>query len=107
MTVPVTIIHPEPNYRASNSDADIKSLVRRLVDIEDRIDAEQKLKSYVLAEARNSGVDIAALKAVLRTHRYLPQSRETGISALSETVKRYLDLANVGDVSTAHKNSEN
>lgn len=100
----ITLVQPEPNYRPSNSDADVKSLVRRLLDIEDQIDAQQKLKSFVIAEARCSGIDIAALKAVVRTHRYLPESRESGMSGLSETVKRYLDSVN--NVSTDHKKSE-
>jgi len=77
---------------ASNADADIKSLVRRIVAIEDKIDAENKLKALIYAEAKVSGVDIGALKATVRAVRYMPQSNAENIGGLGETVKAYLDL---------------
>ena len=79
--------------RASNADADIRSLVHRLIAVEDKIDAENKLKAFIYAEAKVSGVDIGALKATVRTIRYMPQSGAENLQALSETVKTYLDLA--------------
>lgn len=86
-----------------NTDGDIKSLVQRLVAVEDKIDAEQKLKSLIFAEARVAGVDIGALKSVVRVCRYLPQSKAEGMPGLSNTVKQYLDLVSGPNVNTAHK----
>lgn len=83
----------EANHKPSNSDADIKSLVQRLIAVEDKIDAEQKLKSYIFAEARVSGVDIAALKATVRVARSLPFSNSADLDGLTDTVKEYLDVA--------------
>lgn len=91
----VRIIQPEPNHRpASNADADIKSLVSRIVAVEDKIDAENKLKALIYAEAKVSGVDIGALKATVRAVRYLPQSGAGSVIGLSELVKQYLDQVN-------------
>lgn len=104
--VNISIVPFERNHK-TNTDSDIKSLVQRLVAVEDKIDAEQKLKSLIFAEARVAGVDIGALKSVVRVCRYLPQSNADGMPGLSNTVKQYLDLVNTRDVSTAHKNSEN
>jgi len=92
MSAEVRTIRPEPQVQ-SNFDADIKSLVYRLLAVEDRIDAENKMKALIFAEAKLGGVDIGALKATLRAIRYMPQSKADGLSGLSETVKRYLDLA--------------
>lgn len=91
----IIVIQPEPQYRpATNADADIKSLVTRLVAVEDKIDAENKLKALIYAEAKVSGADIAALKSAVRIVRYLPQSNSDNLPDLSETVKTYLDLVN-------------
>jgi len=94
MSEPTVRIVPPDLYSkpASNADADIKSLVSRLVAVEDKLDAENKLKAAIYAEAKVSGVDIGALKSTVRVVRYLPQSRADDLSALSETVKAYLDL---------------
>lgn len=83
----------EENTRRSNADSDIKSLVYRLLAVEDRIDAENKLKALIFAEAKVAGVDIGALKATIRTIRYMPQSRADDLGSLSATVKQYLDIA--------------
>lgn len=98
----VSIIPPDLNHKP-NTDADVKSLVRRLVAVEDKIDAEQKLKALIFAEARDGGVDIGALKSVVRVCRYLPQSNAASVPDLSNTVKQYLDMVNMRDVNTAHK----
>lgn len=89
----VRIIPPDLNHKPSNVDGDVKSLVYRLLAVEDRIDAENKLKALIFAEAKVADVDIGALKATVRTIRYLPQSRAENLSALSETVKSYLGIA--------------
>lgn len=89
----VRVIYPETNHRPSNADGDIKSLVYRLLAVEDRIDAENKMKALIFAEAKVAGVDIGALKATIRTIRYMPQSSADGLPGLSETVKKYLDIA--------------
>lgn len=98
----VSIVPFERNHK-SNADADIKSLVRRIVAVEDEIDAKNKLKALIYAEAKVSGVDIGALKATVRTVRYMPQSGAQNVAGLSELVKQYLDHVN-----TAHtfKNRE-
>ena len=92
----VTTIPPEnTNFvRPSNLDADIKSLVTRLVAVEDKIDAENKLKAMIYAEAKATGVDIGALKATVRVVRYLPQSEAGSLPSLAEKVKAYLDTVN-------------
>lgn len=90
----ITVVPIEPLHKPTNADADIKSLVWRLVAVEDKIDAEQKLKSLIFAEARVSGVDIGALKSAVRIVRYLPQSSAVNLPELSETVKGYLDIIN-------------
>lgn len=92
--VVVNIVQPAPNHRPSNADADIKSLVRRIVAVEDKIDAENKLKAFIYAEAKVSGVDIGALKATVRAVRYMPQSGAENLIGLSELVKQYLDHVN-------------
>jgi hypothetical protein len=89
----VRIVPPALNSRPSNADGDIKSLVYRLLAVEDRIDAEQKMKALIFAEAKVAGVDIGALKATVRTIRYMPQSRADDLPGLSETVKSYLSIA--------------
>ncbi|MBT1154329.1 hypothetical protein J1C56_01855 [Aminobacter anthyllidis] len=76
----------------SNYDGDIKSLVHRLLAVEDRIDHENKLKALIFAEAKVNNVDIGALKATIRTIRYMPQSGAENLFGLSETVKSYLDI---------------
>jgi uncharacterized protein (UPF0335 family) len=92
----VRIIEPEPlTPRPSNSDADINSLVMRLIAVEDKIDAENKLKALIYAEAKVSGVDIAALKSAVRIVRYFPQSKAQDLPALGDTVKAYLDLIKI------------
>lgn len=102
----VSVVPFELNHKP-NTDSDIKSLVRRLVAVEDKIEAEQKLKALIFAEARVAGVDIGALKSVVRVCRYLPQSKADGMPGLSNVVKQYLDKVNAPDVNTAHrKNSE-
>ena len=83
----------EESTRRSNADSDIKSLVYRLLAVEDRIDAENKMKALIFAEAKVAGVDIGALKATIRTIRYMPQSRADDLGGLSTTVKQYLDIA--------------
>lgn len=88
----ITVVPFEPTR--SNADADIKSLVSRLVAVEDKLDAENKLKALIYAEAKVAGVDIGALKATVRTVRYLPQSKADNLPSLTETVKSYLDLVN-------------
>lgn len=93
--VDVWIVPPEMMTKPSNADADIKSLVSRLVAVEDKIDAENKLKAAIYAEAKVSGVDIGALKSAVRVVRYLPQSSADGLPGLSETVKSYLDAVNI------------
>lgn len=80
--------------RMSNQDADIRSLVARLVAIEERIDEQNKLKSLVFAEARVSDIDIAALKAVVRINRSLYYSTSSDLEGLTNEVRRYLDLVN-------------
>ena len=80
--------------RMSNHDDDVRSLVGRLVAIEERIDDQNKLKSLVFAEARVADVDIAALKAVVRINRSLSYSNAADLEGLTEQVKRYLDLVN-------------
>lgn len=87
----VHIIHPIANHKPTNVDTDVKSLVYRLVAIEDQIDAQNKLKAMVYAEAKVSGVDIGALKSTIRVVRYLPQSSEETLPALTAKVKEYLD----------------
>lgn len=79
---------------APNADADVKSIVSRLVAVEDKIDAENKLKAAIYAEAKVSGLDIGALKSAVRVVRYLPQSKADNLPGLAETVKQYLDLVN-------------
>jgi uncharacterized protein (UPF0335 family) len=87
------IVPPELYSKpASNADADVKSIVSRVVAVEDQIDAQNKLKALIYAEAKVSGMDIGAIKSVVRAVRYLPQSNAENLSGLSETVKRYLDL---------------
>lgn len=93
MSAEVRIVYPELNHRPSNADSDIKSLVHRLLSVEDRIDAENKMKALIFAEAKVAGVDIGALKATIRAIRYMPQSNAAGLSDLSATVKKYLDIA--------------
>lgn len=80
-------------YEGRNFDADVASLVRRLIDVEERIDLENKRKAMIYAEAKIADLDIGALKAVVRAIRYMPQSSAEGLIDLSATVKRYLDLA--------------
>jgi uncharacterized protein (UPF0335 family) len=91
--VRVSIVPFERNHK-SNADADIKSLVQRIVAVEDKIDAENKLKALIYAEAKVSGVDIGALKAAVRTVRYMPQSGAQNLAGLSTLVKQYLDHVN-------------
>lgn len=79
-------------YEGRNFDAEVASVVRRLIEVEERIDAENKRKALIFAEAKLADLDIGAIKAVVRTVRYLPQSGAEDISALSGIVKRYLDL---------------
>ena len=98
--VRVTIVPFEPNHRP-NTDGDIKSLVRRIVAVEDKIDAENKLKALIYAEAKVSGADIGALKATVRAVRYMPQSGAENLIGLSELVKQYLDHVN-----SAHKSGD-
>lgn len=93
----VSIVPFERNHKP-NVDGDIKSLVRRIVAVEDKIDAENKLKALIYAEAKVAGVDIGALKATVRAVRYMPQSGAGSLIGLSELVKQYLDQVN-----TAHK----
>jgi uncharacterized protein (UPF0335 family) len=90
----ITVVPIDLQHRPSNSDADVKSLVWRLVAVEDKIDAENKLKALIYAEAKVSGADIGALKAAVRIVRYLPQSDADNLPGLSETVKSYLDIIN-------------
>ncbi len=90
----ITVVPPDLLHKPTNADADIKSLVTRLVAVEDKIDAENKLKACIYAEAKVSGVDIGALKSAVRIVRYLPQSKADNLPGLSETVKAYLDLIN-------------
>lgn len=92
-SVSVHIVPPELLSRPSNADADIRSLVRRIVAVEDKIDSENKLKALIYAEAKVSGVDIGALKATVRAVRYMPQSNAADLPAMSANVKAYLDLA--------------
>lgn len=109
MSKPDVWIVPTPLLtKPSNADADIKSLVKRIVAVEDKIDAENKLKALIFAEAKVSGVDIGALKATVRAVRYMPQSKAENLAGLSETVKSYLDLA-TGKVNAAYtkNNQEN
>lgn len=80
--------------RMSNRDSDIRSLVGRLVAIEEQIDIQNKLKSLVFAEARVSDIDIAALKAVVRINRSLYYSNAADLDGLTNEVRRYLDLVN-------------
>ncbi|UYQ70997.1 hypothetical protein OF122_13105 [Pelagibacterium flavum] len=87
----ISVVPFETNHKP-NADGDVASLVRRLIAVEDRIDAENKMKALVFAEARIAGVDIGALKSVVRICRYLPQSKADGMSDLSDTVKQYLDV---------------
>ena len=88
--IPPEFLNHKPS---SNVDADVKSLAYRLLAVEDRIDAENKLKAVIFAEAKLAGVDVGALKATVRTIRYLPQSNAGDLPALRETVKRYLTIA--------------
>lgn len=81
------------HYDGRNFDAEVASVVRRLIDVEERIDLENKRKAMIYAEAKIGDLDIGALKAVVRTIRYMPQSGADGLNGLSDTVKRYLDLA--------------
>ncbi|MDR7032406.1 hypothetical protein [Mesorhizobium sp. BE184] len=92
MSRDIRVIYPEPQVR-TNVDVDIKSLVYRLLAVEDRIDAENKMKSLIFAEAKLANVDIGALKAAIRAIRYMPQSNSDSLSDHSTTVKRYLDIA--------------
>lgn len=94
MSEPTVWIVPPDMYSkpASNADADIKSLVTRLVAVEDKLDAENKLKAMIYAEAKVAGVDIGALKSAVRVVRYLPQSKAENLPGLTETVKSYLDI---------------
>lgn len=87
----IVVVPIDPLYRPTNADADVKSLVSRLVAVEDKLDAENALKAAIYAEAKVSGVDIGALKSAVRVVRYMPQSRADDLTGLSETVKRYLD----------------
>ncbi|WLS01714.1 hypothetical protein [Shinella oryzae] len=80
--------------RMSNHDADVRSLVSRLVAIEERMDEQNRLKSLVFAEARVANIDIAALKAVVRINRSLSYSNSSDLAGLTDQVKRYLDLVN-------------
>ena len=80
------------HYEGRNLDAEVASVVRRLIEIEERIDLENKRKAMVFAEAKIADLDIGALKSVVRTIRYMPQSDADGLHGLSETVKRYLDM---------------
>ncbi|MCP8895319.1 hypothetical protein KYK29_10265 [Shinella daejeonensis] len=80
--------------RMKNHDADVRSLVGRLVSIEERMDEQNRLKSLVFAEARVANIDIAALKAVVRINRSLSYSNSTDLEGLTGEVKRYLDLIN-------------
>lgn len=102
--VDVRIIPFEQAHKP-NTDGDVRSLVKRICDVEDKIDAENKLKALIYAEAKLSGVDIAALKSTVRAVRYMPQSGEPHLIGHTTLVKQYLDIVN--DVSTAHKKSEN
>jgi uncharacterized protein (UPF0335 family) len=78
----------------SNRDGDVRSLVARLVAIEERMDEQNKLKMLVFAEARVSNIDIAALKAVVRINRSLSYSNSADLEGLTGEVKRFLDLVN-------------
>lgn len=79
-------------YDGRNFDAEVASIVSRLVEVEERIDAENKRKAEIYAAAKLADLDIGALKAVVRTVRYMPQSGAEDLHALSGIVKRYLDL---------------
>jgi uncharacterized protein (UPF0335 family) len=88
----IYVIQPEPNYRPpTNADGDVKSLAYRLVAVEDQIDAQNKLKALIYAEAKLAGVDIGALKSTVRVVRYLPQSSQDTLPGLTAKVKEYLD----------------
>ncbi len=92
--VEVRAIPPEfLNHKPSNTDGDVKSLVYRLLAVEDRIDAENRLKALIFAEAKMSNIDIGALKATVRTIRYLPQSDAQSLPDLRDKVKDYLGRA--------------
>ncbi|MHA6684467.1 hypothetical protein [Mesorhizobium sp. A556] len=99
MSGAVKLLHLDPllreagHYEGRNFDAEVASVVRRLIDVEERIDLENKRKAMIYAEAKIGDLDIGALKAVVRTIRYMPQSEADGLHGLSEIVKRYLDLA--------------
>lgn len=99
MSVPARLLHLDPirkqagHYEGRNFDADVASVVRRLIEVEERIDLENKRKAMIFAEAKLADLDVGALKSVVRTIRYLPDSKAHDLTDLSALVKRYLDLA--------------
>lgn len=99
MSATAKLLHLDPileaagHYDGRNFDAEVASVVHRLIDVEERIDLENKRKAMIYAEAKIADLDVGALKAVVRTIRYLPESGAGSLTDLSDTVKRYLDLA--------------
>jgi uncharacterized protein (UPF0335 family) len=87
------VLRDAGHYDGRNFDTEASSIIRRLISVEERIDVENRRKAMIYAEAKISSFDIGALKAVVRTIRYLPDSNAGDLRGLSETVKRYLDLA--------------
>jgi uncharacterized protein (UPF0335 family) len=90
----ITVVPLDLHSQPDGSLVDLKATVKRLVDIEDKIDSLNKLKSLIYAEAKALGADVGALKSTVRIVGYVPESRDGNIAGLSETVKAYLDRVN-------------